>query len=100
MCRKCNTNRAKKYRNTGSGRERIVEALKRSAVVNREKVNARAILNYHIRFGMVNKPKKCEGCGLAYRLQGHHYDYSVPLEVIWVCQGCHADMHRAMQVTK
>jgi hypothetical protein len=47
----------------------------------------------------ITKPSNCQKCGIEVtdkrRLQGHHPDYSKPLEVIWVCDSCHKDIHRA-----
>lgn len=38
----------------------------------------------------------CEKCGVsatARQLDGHHEDYSKPLEVIWLCRNCHKLEH-------
>lgn len=52
-------------------------------------------LNHAIRKGVVVRPKVCERCGKTHaKINGHHSDYSKPLEVIWVCPQCHADIHR------
>jgi hypothetical protein len=40
------------------------------------------------------KPAACSACGLVGRVQGHHEDYSKPLDVIWLCQKCHGLRHR------
>ena len=62
--------------------------------------DARAILNRAIKTGQV-VPKPCESCGAAgthasgYRVQhGHHEDYDKPLDVKWLCAGCHHREHR------
>jgi hypothetical protein len=47
-----------------------------------------------VRYGKIVKPSVCEGCGIDGKvLNGHHEDYSKPLEVIWLCHSCHADIH-------
>ncbi len=52
-----------------------------------------------LREGSIAKPSTCERCDrdlsddLA-RLQGHHADYSKPLDVEWLCASCHAQHHR------
>lgn len=38
---------------------------------------------------LIIKPKLCEGCGQEKVLQGHHEEYSKPLDVIWLCITCH-----------
>lgn len=37
-------------------------------------------------------PRPCEQCG-AEKTQGHHDDYSKPLEVRWLCVNCHRLEH-------
>lgn len=43
-----------------------------------------------VRAGKLQKPDRCEGCGLERKLQKHHHDYSKPLLVVWLCKPCHA----------
>ena len=47
-----------------------------------------------IKSGKIIKPQKCEVCDKKKLLQGHHEDYTEPLQVIWLCSGCHADEHK------
>jgi hypothetical protein len=35
----------------------------------------------------------CQICGKSGELEGHHADYSKPLEIIWVCKNCHSHIH-------
>lgn len=52
---------------------------------------ARAILNYAIKRGeIVRQP--CEKCGDPIS-EGHHDDYSKPLEVRWLCKTHHMKVH-------
>ncbi len=40
-------------------------------------------------------PGQCQMCGTKeMKIQAHHFDYSKPLEVCWVCIECHKDVHR------
>jgi hypothetical protein len=57
---------------------------------------AGSLLNYGIRIGMIEKPDKCSNCRKIKEIQGHHSDYSKPLEVVWVCTECHAKLHTRM----
>ena len=66
-----------------------------------EKERARQILSTAVYEGRVTKPSACECCGeptIKALLHGHHTDYSKPLEVVWLCRGCHVAEHYAKQV--
>lgn len=59
---------------------------------NRIKVNAALKARRAVQKGDIAK-KSCEVCG-AVKVQGHHDDYSKPLEVRWLCQKHHKELHR------
>jgi ribosomal protein S27AE len=40
---------------------------------------------------LVRQP--CSACGSVIGVQGHHDDYSKPLEVTWLCGACHRQKH-------
>jgi len=56
---------------------------------NKEK--ARGLLAYAVKRGKV-KRGNCEVCGKE-NAQGHHMDYSKPLEVMWLCEKHHGKWH-------
>lgn len=62
----------------------------------RVKASARRKLYDAVRSGRMVKPERCEECerrAHPTRLQGHHADYSRPLDVRWLCSQCHHDTH-------
>lgn len=57
------------------------------------KVRRRA--RYAASAGILIKPDVCEICNENdHQVEGHHSDYSKPLDVIWVCRPCHMRLHR------
>jgi hypothetical protein len=47
-----------------------------------------------IKSGKLIRPKICSICKLEKKIQGHHADYCKPLDVIWCCITCHAELDR------
>lgn len=48
-----------------------------------------------VHLGQIDKPHTCSECGCAnMRIDGHHSDYSKPLDVEWLCTTCHNKRHR------
>lgn len=58
---------------------------------DKEKYRARGRLNDAIRKGKLTR-EPCEVCGVE-PTEGHHDDYSKPLEVRWLCRAHHAQHH-------
>lgn len=58
------------------------------------KNKARQAVAYAVKTGKLIKPDICTHCKkYAKRIEGHHMDYSKPLEVIWLCSKCHTKIH-------
>lgn len=47
-----------------------------------------------IRNKTIVRPDNCSECKVKGKIHGHHYDYTKPLEVIWLCHKCHMKEHR------
>ncbi len=76
--------------------ERRVEETREWRERNPEKARAHRAVNNAIKVGKLTKPDHCEDCGEATEslaLHGHHEDYAKPLEVEWLCRGCHTQRH-------
>jgi hypothetical protein len=61
-----------------------------------EKESARRLVRNAVSTGKIIKPKVCQGCNkeeLKHKLHAHHEDYSKPLDVVWLCFGCHRKVH-------
>lgn len=62
---------------------------------NTPKAIARRILNHAVRSGKLIKPSNCSFCKMSdFKINGHHYDYSKPLDIIWLCSQCHGELER------
>lgn len=57
-----------------------------------EKNAARLRLKRAVDKGQLTR-KPCYFCGMAGRTEAHHPDYSHPLDVFWLCSGCHGKLH-------
>jgi hypothetical protein len=47
--------------------------------------------------GRMQKPDTCDICRWPFpknKIHAHHYDYSKPLEVSWLCDSCHKAVHK------
>lgn len=55
---------------------------------------AKIITGNAMRDGVLLKPCKCSECKSTQKIEGHHDDYTKPLEVRWLCEQCHKQWHR------
>lgn len=62
-----------------------------------EKKKARNKISHAPRDGTIERPLQCESCFKEGPVEGHHPDYSKPLEVDWLCKGCHAKVHHEIE---
>jgi len=70
------------------------ENSKEYRVKNKEKYKAHNKVNNAVRDGRLLKPLKCEHCLETHnQIEGHHKDYSKPLDIIWLCSPCHKILH-------
>lgn len=68
---------------------------------NPEKRHAETLLDHAVSRGKIIKSTNCQKCGRDDRIiQGHHPDYSKPLDVVWLCPPCHhwADEERKSNI--
>ena len=66
-----------------------------------DKYAARVKFTVAIRAGKIpGPPLACQRCFLEKPLEGHHEDYSKPLEVIWLCTFCHGLRHRELNAER
>lgn len=66
------------------------DAIKRSKLRHPERHAARRAVQAALKAGaLVRRPCFCGET----KVEGHHPDYSKPLEVVWLCRRHHADQH-------
>jgi len=109
-CKSCTIADVKQYRRDPQYRERVLAYDRargnrqgndyRAALreQNPAAYRARTALGNAVRDGRISKPDKCEHCGKADRLHGHHHDYSKPFAVVWLCVACHRQHHAMMDL--
>ena len=68
-----------------------LEYQKTSRASNPEKSYAYVAVRNAIKRGDLNR-KPCERCGDS-KTEAHHDDYNKPLDVRWLCYGCHLQEH-------
>lgn len=54
---------------------------------------SRSIFHQAVKDGRLLRPLCCSQCASTTRIEGHHEDYDKPLDVMWLCRGCHAKWH-------
>lgn len=78
---------------TPDGAKIAAKAKAEWAARNQEKIKAERAAANAVRNGrLVRGP--CETCGTTNKVQGHHDDYTKPLDVRWLCPKHHAEHHK------
>jgi hypothetical protein len=85
----------RKYLETDIGRMNHRESARRHKLKNPLKERARVQIKLSLISGLMVRPDTCEACSTDCKPDGHHHDYNKPLEVIWLCKGCHIGIHTA-----
>ena len=88
-----NAERNKKFMQT----QAFKDAILRYRAKNPEKRKANSIIRTAIVYGKIHRPSHCTICNKQCVPEGHHPDYSKPLEVIWVCKKCHTHYHWSLR---
>lgn len=52
------------------------------------------IVGNALRNGKLVKHDSCSECGSSTKIEGHHDDYTKPLELRWLCEKCHKEWHK------
>lgn len=78
------------YAKTEAGKASAIRAHKKSELKHPERKKASEMVNNAIRDGRLHR-QPCWVCGL--KAQGHHPDYSRPLDVVWLCSPHHKQAH-------
>lgn len=78
-----NAKRVKKYSHSVKG------ITKRKSYLGAQQLLRDAILK-----GIVIRPLNCSQCDSnKTKIEGHHENYSKPLDVVWLCSSCHHNLH-------
>lgn len=59
---------------------------------NKKKIWAQNKLNKAVMCGKIERPSCCSNCGKECKPDGHHHDYDLPYDVIWLCRRCHTEL--------
>lgn len=89
-CKDCAKEDTRRHRNEHP--ERDLETRLKACLKNPTHKNANMAVDAALRCGRLEKAGRCQGCGRSgsdTRLSAHHFDYSQPLNVIWLCAACH-----------
>lgn len=71
------------------------------ATSNRERYPLKRQAQLAVRFALARgdmvRPARCSKCDDDHRVEGHHDDYTKPLDVMWLCTSCHRARHKELR---
>lgn len=65
---------------------------------NPQRYKAHYLVSNAVRDGRLTK-EPCAFCGATEALEAHHHNYSLPLDVTWLCKPCHRKFHGLERMT-
>lgn len=80
------------YYKTESVRKLRTLRIKKYRIKFPEKRKAHDKVHYAIRTGRIER-QPCQRCGSSIDVHAHHWDYSQPLSIMWLCRKHHVDIH-------
>ena len=87
-----------KYKTEQKYKDRRAKVIKTYIAKNPQKKSAQLQVQNSIRDGRLLR-MPCTLCGNP-KSEGHHEDYSKPLDVIWLCRKHHRERHKEMENAK
>lgn len=84
----------KEYAQTEQGKEARLRARKTYLERFPLKRAAHMIFGNAVKRGKIVRADSCSECGSKEKIEGHHDDYTKPLEVRWLCEKCHKAWHK------
>jgi hypothetical protein len=94
-CKICRNNNKKEWLKTDKGKKYSHASKDRTHNKHPEKRKARLLIYTELRSGRLKKPDICsiKDSNCYGSIDGHHDDYSKPLEVRWLCTSHHRAIH-------
>ena len=87
------------WRRSPKGREIRKRADTKYHLKHPERRIALGVVCYVVKIGKLKRSVFCEECGLPAKTEGHHPDYSKPLDVVWLCKKCHEKIKNFTKIT-
>ncbi len=84
----------KKYKKDPVYRDKVIARLRAARLRDPLKHRARKKLYRAVKAGRIQRLPCVECKDPSVKADGHHNDYTKPLEVVWMCRSCHMRLHQ------